>query len=224
MASALPSQDLLPARSEPPCQTCRMGRHTILLGVDGVLLVELDSPARAYADYRTGRDHAPLPVPADAELLPGGRFFFRPTVVEGLRTLSADLVWNSNRLTDPEALRVLSADLGLSDVVRFPDAADLPVPPTDDRIDTGPNVLWEHWKLQSLIHRVRTLPAGDEVVTVDATLDFSSRRLPEGLARRAGRPDATGLGGIKTADAVGLEASGVELLRTWIEGGAVPRV
>lgn len=201
-----------------------MGRHTILLGVDGVLLVELDSPAREYADYRTGRDHAPLPVPADATLLPGDRFFFRPAVVEGVRSLDADLVWNSHRLTDPEALRTLSDRLGLGDVVRFPDAAELPVPPTDDRLDTGPNVLWEHWKVQALIHRVRDLPPGDEAVTVDATLDFSSRRLPEGLARRAGRPDAAGVGGIKTADVVGLEASGVELLRAWVAGGAVPRV
>lgn len=201
-----------------------MGRHTILLGIDGVLLVELDSPAREYADYRTGREHAPLPVPADAQLLPSGRFFFRPAVVEGLRSLPADLVWNSNHLVDPEALRNLSDHLGLSDVVRFPDAAELPVPPTADRIDTGPNVLWEHWKVQALIHRVRTLLPGDEVVTVDATLDFSSRRLPEGLARRAGRPDAAGLGGIKTAGVVGLEASSVELLRAWIEGAAVPRV
>lgn len=201
-----------------------MGRHTILLGVDGVLLVELDSPVREYADDRTGRAHAPLPVPADAELRPDGRSFFRPAAVEGLRHLDAELVWNSRRLTNPEALQALSHELGLGDVVRFPDAAELPAPPTDDRIDTGPNVLWEHWKVQALIHRVRDLPPGDEVVTVDATLDFSSRRLPEGLARRAGRPDATGIGGIKTADVVGLEASGVELLRAWAAGGAVPRV
>ncbi|KTR96367.1 hypothetical protein NS220_02305 [Microbacterium testaceum] len=200
-----------------------MGR-TILLGIDGVLLVELDSPAREYADYRTGRAHAPLPVPADAELLPGGRFFFRPAVVEGLRSLSADLVWNSHRLVDPDALRILSDQLGLGDVVRFPDATELPAAPTNDPVDTGPNILWEHWKVLSLIERLRNLPPGDEVVTVDATLDFSARRLPEGLARRAGRPNASGLGGIKTADVFGLPADAVELLRAWVAGGAVPRV
>jgi len=201
-----------------------MGRHTILLGVDGVLLVEIDSPVRAYAAYREGREHRPLPVPDDASLLPDGRFFFRPAVIDGLRHLDADIVWNTHRLTDPAALRALSDHLGLADVVRFPDAAELPVPPRDARVDTGPNVLWEHWKVRALTQRVRDLPPGDEIVVVDAILDFSSRRMPEGLARRAGRSDADGVGGIKTWDATGLRPGDGELLRAWAAGGPPPRV
>ncbi|WZH38238.1 MAG: hypothetical protein PIR02_06105 [Microbacterium enclense] len=65
---------------------------------------------------------------------------------------------------------------------------------------------------------------GDEVVVVDAILDFSSRRMPDGLARRASRGDVDGVGGIKTVDAVGLQSSDVDLLRAWTAGGPVPRV
>lgn len=201
-----------------------MARRTILLGVDGVLLVEIDSPVRAYAAMREGREEGPLPVPGDAEVTADGRFFFRPAVLSGLRELDADLVWNTRRLVDPPALWALAAELELTDAVRFPDAAELPADPTDARVDTGPNVLWEHWKVQALIERVRTLPSGDEVVVVDAVLDFSGSRLPDGLARRAKRADAAGIGGIHVPDTWGLDPWGVELLREWVAGGAVPRV
>ena len=74
------------------------------------------------------------------------------------------------------------------------------------------------------MQRVGDLPPGDEVVVVDAILDFSSRRMPDGLARRASRGDVDGVGGIKTGDAIGLQPSDVELLRAWTAGGPVPRV
>lgn len=204
-----------------------MSRHTILLGVEGVLLVEIDSPARDYAAMKEGREYAPLPVPDDGAVTPDGRFFFRRPMVDGIRELAtagADVVWHTRRLTDPDALRALAEHLGLADAVRFPDAAELPAAPTDDRIDTGPNVLWEHWKVQALIQRARDLPAGDEVVVVDATLDFTAHRMPDGLARRSGRKDADGIGGVKTIDVVGLDEPRLGALRAWVAGGAVPRV
>lgn len=204
-----------------------MTRRTILLGVEGVLLVEIDSPAREYAAMKEGREYVPLPVPDDAAVTPDGRFFFRLPVVDGIRDLAADgadIVWNTRRLTDPAALRALAGHLGLTDAVRFPDAAELPAAPTDTRVDVGPNVLWEHWKVQTLVQRVRDLPAGDEVVVVDAALDFSAHRMPDGLARRSGRRDADGVGGVKTVDVVGLDEPRLSTLRAWVAGGAVPRV
>lgn len=204
-----------------------MSRHTILLGVEGVLLVEIDSPARDYAAMREGREYAPLPVPGDGAVTPDGRFFFRRPIIDGIRELAAagaDIVWYTRRLTDPDALRALAEHLGLTDAVRFPDAAELPAAPTDDRVDTGPNVLWEHWKVQALIQRARDLPPGDEVVVVDSTLDFTAHRMPDGLARRSGRKDADGIGGVKTIDVVGLDEPRLAALRAWVAGGAVPRV
>ncbi|MFS0795541.1 hypothetical protein [Microbacterium sp. 1P10AE] len=204
-----------------------MTRHTILLGVEGVLLVEIDSPAHDYAAMKEGRDYASLPVPDDGAVTPDGRFFVRIPVVEGIRELAgagADIVWHTRRLTDPDALRELAEHLGLADTVRFPDAAELPAAPTEDRIDTGPNVLWEHWKVQALIQRARDLPSGDEVVVVDSTLDFTAHRMPDGLARRSGRKDADGIGGVKTVDVVGLDEPRLDALRAWVAGGAVPRI
>lgn len=204
-----------------------MSRHTILLGVDGVLLIEIDSPARDYAAMREGRDYAPLPVPDDGAVTPDGRYFFRVPIVDGIRELAAagaDIVWHTRRLTDPDALRELAEHLGLADAVRFPDAAELPAAPTTDRVEVGPNVLWEHWKVQALIQRAHDLPAGDEVVVVDSTLDFTAHRMPDGLARRSGRMDADGIGGVKTIDTVGLDEPRLEALRVWVAGGAVPRI
>ncbi|MDQ1082242.1 MULTISPECIES: hypothetical protein [Microbacterium] len=204
-----------------------MARRTILLSVDGTLLVEIDSPIRAYAAMREGREEAPLPVPDDADVTADGRFFFRPDVHRALREFVADgvdVVWNTGRLIDPRALQALAAEIGLEDAVRFPDAAELPAPPTDDRVDTGPNVMWEHWKVRALVERARTLPEGDEVVVVDPILDLEGSRLPDGLARRTKRPDAAGIGGIHVPDTWGLDLWGVEILREWVAGGAVPRV
>lgn len=204
-----------------------MSRHTILLGVDGVLLVEIDSPARDYAAMKEGRDYAPLPVPDDGAVTPDGRFFFRLPIADGIRELAAagaDVVWHTRRLTDPDALRDLAENLGLADTVRFPDATELPAAPTIDPVDVGPNVLWEHWKVQALIQRARDLPAGDEVVVVDSTLDFTAHRMPDGLARRSGRMDADDIGGVKTIDVVGLDEPRLDALRAWLAGGAVPRI
>jgi len=204
-----------------------MSRHTILLGVEGVLLVEIDSPARDYAAMKEGREYAPLPVPDDGEVTPDGRFFSRLPVVAAIRELAAagaDIVWHTRRLADPDALRGLAEYLGLADAVRFPDAAELRAAPTDDRVDAGPNVLWEHWKVRALIQRVRDLPAGDEVVVVDSTLDFTAHRMPDGLAHRAGRRDADAVGGVKTIDVVGLDEPRLDALRAWIAGGTVPRL
>lgn len=204
-----------------------MSRHTILLGVEGVLLVEIDSPARDYAAMKEGREYAPLPVPDDGAVTPDGRFFFRGPVVEGIRELAAagaDIVWHTRRLTDPDALRGLAEHLGLADAVRFPDAAELPAAPTADRVDVGPNVLWEHWKVQALIQRARDLQPGDEVVVVDSTLDFTAHRMPDGLARRSGRKDADGIGGVKTIDVVSLDERRLDALRAWVAGGAMPRI
>lgn len=204
-----------------------MSRHTILLGVEGVLLVEIDSPARDYAAMKEGRDYVPLPVPDDGAVTPDGRFFFRVPMVDGIRELAAagaDIVWNTRRLTDPEALRALAEHLALADAVRFPDAAELPTPPTDGPVDVGPNVLWEHWKVRALIQRARDLPAGDELVVVDSTLDFTAHRMPDGLARRSGRMDAEGIGGVKTVDTVGLDEPRRDALRAWVTGGTVPRI
>lgn len=204
-----------------------MSRHTILLGVEGVLLVEIDSQARDYAAMKEGREYAPLPVPDDGAVTPDGRFFFRLPVVAAIRELAAagaDIVWHTRRLTDPDALAVLAEHLGLVKAVRFPDASELPASPTNDRVDVAPNVLWEHWKVQALIHRARDLQPGDEVVVVDSTLDFTAHRMPDGLARRAGRKDADGIGGVKTVDTVGLDEPRLDALRAWVAGGAVPRV
>ena len=204
-----------------------MTRHTILLGVEGVLLVEIDSRDRAYTAFREDRDYAPLPVPDDGAVTPDGRFFFRLPIVDGIRELAAagaDIVWHTRRLTDPEALRVLAEHLGLAETVRFPDATELPAVPTTDPVDVGPNVLWEHWKVQALIQRARDLPAGDEVVVVDSTLDFTAHRMPDGIARRSGRKDADGIGGVKTIDVVGLDEPRLDVLRAWVAGGAVPRI
>jgi hypothetical protein len=204
-----------------------MSHHTILLGVEGVLLVEIDSPTRDYAAMREGRDYAPLPVPDDGAVTPDGRFFFRLPVMAGIRELAAagaDIVWHTRRLTDPGALRALAEHLGLADTVRFPDATELPAAPTTDRVDVGPNVLWERWKVQALIRRVRDLPAGEEVVVVDSTIDFTAHRMPDGLARRSRRKDADGIGGVKTIDVVGLDEPRLDALRAWVAGGAVPRI
>lgn len=204
-----------------------MSRHTILLGVEGVLLVEIDSPARDYAAMKEGREYAPLPVPDDGAVTPDDRFFFRLPMVEGIRELAeagADIVWNTRRLTDPAALRALAEHLGLADAVRFPDATELPAAPTDGPVDTGPNVLWEHWKVQALVQRVRNLSAGDKVVVVDATLDLTAHRMPDGLARRSGQKDADGIGGVKTVDTAGLDEPRLAALRTWVAGGTVPRI
>jgi hypothetical protein len=59
---------------------------------------------------------------------------------------------------------------------------------------------------------------------VDAILDFSSPRMPDGRVRRASRGDVDGVGGIKTVDAIGPQPRDVELLRAWTAGGPVPRV
>ncbi|KZE39195.1 hypothetical protein [Microbacterium sp. T32] len=121
-------------------------------------------------------------------------------------------------------MRELAENLGLADTVRFPDATELQAAPTIDPVDVGPNVLWEHWKVQALIQRARDLPAGDEVVVVDSTLDFTAHRMPDGLARRSGRKDADGIGGVKTIDVVGLDEPRLDALRAWLAGGAVPRI
>ncbi len=210
-----------------PWQTAGMSRHAILLGVEGMLLVEIDSPAREYAAMKEGREYAPLPVPDDGDVTPDGRFFFRIPVVEGIRGLAAagaEIVWHTRRLTGPDALAALAEHLGLADAVRFPAVTELPASPTNDRVDVGPNALWEHWKVQALIQRARDLPAGDEVVAVDSTLDFTAHRMPDGLARRSGRQDADGIGGVKTVDAVGLDEPRLDALRAWVAGGAVPRI
>lgn len=204
-----------------------MSRHTILLGAEGVLLVEIDSRDRAYTAFREDREYAPLPVPGDGAVTPDGRFFFRLPMVDGIRELAAagaDIVWHTRRLTDSAALRSLAEHLGLADTVRFPDATELPAAPTDDPVDTGPNVLWEHWKVQALIRWARDLPAGEEVVVVDSTLDFTAHRMPDGLARRSGRKDADGIGGVKTIDTVGLDEPRLDALRAWVAGGPVPRI
>jgi len=206
--------------------------HTILLSIDGALLVETDSPEREYAAYRVGDEYRPLTVPDDAVELemkgPGDRgpYFYRPAVVDGLRALArsgADIVWNTRWLASPASLGELSRRLGLEGSVRVPSPAELPVAPADVRIDLGPNVLWEHWKVQALVQRVRDLPAGDELVVVDSVLDFSSRRLPDGAARRAHRNDVR-IGGVKTYDQIGLNGRAIEALSDWIAGGPMPRL
>jgi len=207
-------------------------RRTILLSVDGSLLVEIDSPERAYAAYRTGRDEGPLAIPPGAGELDftglngRGPYFFRPAVVEVLRDLAhagVDIVWNTRWLTSPEVLGELAHVLGLDEAVRFPTAAELPSPAVNVRIDHGPNVFWEHWKIQALIQRVRDLPEGAQLVIIDAHMDYSSRRLADGVARRSRREDAR-VGGIMTIDRWGLDERGIAALRSWGGGAGLPAI
>ena len=209
-----------------------MTQRTILLSVDGSLLVEIDSPERAYAAYRTGRGEGPLEVPPGASSLnlagPDGRgpYFFRPAVVDALNDLAhagVDIVWNTRWLTSPEPLSVLARMLGLDDAVRVPTVAELPIPPANLRIDHGPNVLWEHWKVQALVQRVRDLPEDAELVVIDAHLDYSSRRLSDGVARRSRREDAR-IGGIATNDKWGIDERAIAALWSWVGGDRLPAI
>ena len=206
--------------------------RTMLLSVDGTLLVEIDSPERQYASYRTGVDQAPLPVPGDARELvigtPRGNpsaFFFRPAVIDAVHELAnagVDIVWNTRWLSTPSKLDALARELDIADAVRVPTEIELPVAPTVERIDFGPNRLWEHWKVQALVLRVSRLPQGAELVLVDAHLDYSSRRLADGAARRARRADAA-VGGVTPNDTVGLDQRSITVLRAWAAGGPLPR-
>jgi len=209
-----------------------MARRTVLLSVDGSLLVELDSPERAYAAYRLGKDYSPLTVPPEALLVDAvghdgrGPYFYRPAVVEAVRASAhagVDIVWNTRWLTNPMQLELLAQIVGLAGAVRIPDGSELPVSPTSDRVDHAPNVLWEHWKLRALVERARHLPAGAELVVVDTELDMVSPRIPHGVARRARRDDIR-LGGIMPVGTRGLDDVAARSLREWATGGDIPRI
>lgn len=209
-----------------------MSPRTLLLSVDGSLLVEIDSPERAYAADREGRTHEPLEVPPDARELqlagPGGRgpYYFRPAAITALRHLAdtgVDIVWNTRWLAFPPSLSGLAHALGLEDAVRAPGSDELPVVPVDLRIDHGPNVFWEHWKVRALVQRVRDLPEDAELVVIDTHLDFSSRRLSDGVARRSGREHQR-LGSITPHDRYGIVAHAITALRSWADGKDLPRI
>ena len=95
------------------------------------------------------------------------------------------------------------------------------MPPSDAPIDFGPNVFWEHWEVAALVQRVHDLDPASELVVIDAKLDCTSRRLADGVARRARRTDAR-VGGIHTYDQRGLDNRGAAWLRSWAEGGYLP--
>lgn len=206
--------------------------RTVLLGVDGCLIVEIDSPERAYAADRAGIEYSPLPVPSDALTLtiPGrdgrGPYFYRPAVVDALRDLAADgvdLVWNTRWLTVPAQLDELVRELGLTDAVRRPIVTELPIPPANVRVEREPNVFWEHWKVQALVEHVRRMPADAAILVLDAHLDMASPRLRDGVAHRTHR-DVLRVDGIKTDDTQGIDGKAIGMLRTWAAGSALPRV
>ncbi|CAN5595900.1 hypothetical protein BH10ACT7_BH10ACT7_24710 [soil metagenome] len=203
----------------------------MLLDVDSALMVDIDFPDQQYAAYRTGDDYSPQPFPDGALTTtlrdPRGRartYFYLPQAIDAIRAAASagiDVVWNTNWLADEERVRQVATEIGLADDVRFPTDDELPVRPTDTRIDFGPNCLWEHWKVQALVERVRTSATGCEIVLVDADLDYSSRRLSDGVSRRAKRNDAI-VGWIHPKDELGLDDHDAAAIVGWAQTGTLP--
>lgn len=208
-----------------------MTSRTLLLDLDGALIVDIAFPDQDYAAYREGRHFSPKPAPDGALTTtlrdPQGRartYFYLPRAIDAVRAAASagiDVVWNTNWLASEEQLRQLAAQIGLADDVRFPTDDELPVRPSVTRIDFGPNQLWEHWKVQALVERVRTSATGCELVLVDADLDYSSRRLSEGVSRRAKRNDAI-VGWIHPKDELGLDDHDIAAIADWAHTGTLP--
>lgn len=203
----------------------------MLLDVDGALMVDVDFPDQQYAAYRTGDEYSPRPIPGEALTIalldPQGRartYFYLAQAIDAVRAAASagiDVVWNTNWLAAEERLRRLASEIGLADEVRFPTVDELPVRPTATRIDFGPNRLWEHWKVRALVERVHGSPTGSELLLVDADLDYSSRRLAEGVSRRAKRDDAI-IGWVHPKDELGLDENDIAAIAEWARSGVLP--